>query len=62
MIKFAAKECPELVLGVGTIVDAPTAAMYIQYGANFVVGPYLNPRWPRSATATWCPIRRAAVL
>ena len=43
VIKFAAKECPELVLGVGTIVDAPTAAMYIQYGANFVVGPYLNP-------------------
>ena len=43
VIKFAARECPELVLGVGTIVDAPTAAMYIQYGANFVVGPYLNP-------------------
>lgn len=42
VIKFAAKECPEMVLGVGTIVDAPTAALYIQYGANFVVGPYLN--------------------
>lgn len=43
VIKFAARECPEMVMGVGTIVDAPTAAMYIQYGANFVVGPYLNP-------------------
>ena len=42
VIKFAARECPEMVLGVGTIVDAPTAALYIQYGANFVVGPYLN--------------------
>ena len=31
-----------MVLGVGSVVDAPTAALYIQYGANFVVGPYLN--------------------
>ena len=40
--KFAAKECPEMILGVGSVVDAPTAALYIQYGANFVVGPYFN--------------------
>ena len=43
LVKFAAKECPDMVLGIGSIVDAPTAAMYMQYGANFVVGPYLNP-------------------
>lgn len=41
--KFAAKECPEMILGVGSIVDAPTAALYIQLGANFVVGPLFNP-------------------
>jgi 2-dehydro-3-deoxyphosphogluconate aldolase/(4S)-4-hydroxy-2-oxoglutarate aldolase len=41
--KFAAKECPELILGVGSIVDAPTAALYIQLGANFLVGPLFNP-------------------
>jgi len=41
--KFAAKECPELVLGVGSIVDAPTAALFIQLGAAFVVGPLFNP-------------------
>lgn len=40
--KFAAKEYPEIILGVGSIVDAPTAAMYIAYGANFVVGPVLD--------------------
>lgn len=34
---------PDLVLGVGSIVDAPTAALYIARGANFVVGPVLNP-------------------
>ena len=43
LIKFATKECPELVLGVGTIVDAGTASLYLQLGANFVVGPLFNP-------------------
>ena len=43
LIKFAAKECPDLVLGVGSIVDAGTASLYLQLGANFVVGPLFNP-------------------
>lgn len=42
-VKFAAKECPELALGIGSVVDAPTAAMYMQLGACFVVGPLFNP-------------------
>lgn len=37
--KWVASECPEMALGVGSVVDAPTAALYIQMGANFVVGP-----------------------
>jgi len=41
--KFAAKECPGLILGAGTVVDAPTASLYIQLGANFIVGPLFNP-------------------
>ena len=43
LVKFAAVECPEMILGIGSIVDAPTAALYIQLGANFVVGPLFNP-------------------
>lgn len=43
VVKFAAKECPELALGIGSVVDAPTAALYLQLGANFVVGPLFNP-------------------
>ena len=43
LVKFAAKECPEMVLGVGTVVDAGTASLYLQLGANFVVGPLFNP-------------------
>jgi 2-dehydro-3-deoxyphosphogluconate aldolase/(4S)-4-hydroxy-2-oxoglutarate aldolase len=42
LTKFAAKECPEMIMGIGSIVDAPTAALYIQLGANFIVGPLFN--------------------
>ena len=41
--KWAAKECPEMVLGIGSIVDSGTASLFLQLGANFVVGPLLNP-------------------
>ncbi len=47
LMKFSLKECPEMILGVGSIVDAPTAALYIQYGANFIVGPCMNPEVAR---------------
>jgi 2-dehydro-3-deoxyphosphogluconate aldolase / (4S)-4-hydroxy-2-oxoglutarate aldolase len=33
---------PSLILGVGSIVDPGTAALYINCGASFVVGPVLN--------------------
>ncbi|WP_295728089.1 bifunctional 4-hydroxy-2-oxoglutarate aldolase/2-dehydro-3-deoxy-phosphogluconate aldolase [uncultured Muribaculum sp.] len=42
VVKFAAKECPEMAIGVGSIVDPATAALYIQLGACFVVGPLFN--------------------
>lgn len=40
--KYAAKELPEMILGVGSVVDAGTASLYIQLGANFIVSPVLN--------------------
>ena len=43
LVKWADNECPELALGVGSIVDPATAALYIQLGANFIVGPLFNP-------------------
>ncbi len=39
---FCKKELPEVILGVGSVVDAPTAAIYIDYGTNFVVGPVID--------------------
>ena len=41
--KWVARECPEMVMGVGSVVDPATAALYIQLGANFIVGPLFNP-------------------
>ncbi|BDD00942.1 bifunctional 4-hydroxy-2-oxoglutarate aldolase/2-dehydro-3-deoxy-phosphogluconate aldolase [Persicobacter psychrovividus] len=43
LIKWAATETPEMILGIGSVVDAPTTALYIQLGANFVVSPIMNP-------------------
>ena len=42
LVKFANKELPGMIMGVGSIVDPGTAALYIQLGANFVVGPVFN--------------------
>lgn len=50
--KFVLAECPGLILGAGTILDTPTAALYIQMGANFIVSPSLNPEAPDCATDT----------
>ena len=42
-----AKADPSVIMGVGSIVDAPTAGLYIANGANFVVGPMTNPEVAR---------------
>lgn len=31
-----------VILGVGSVIDAPTAALFIAHGANFIVGPMFN--------------------
>ncbi|MBN1147639.1 MAG: bifunctional 4-hydroxy-2-oxoglutarate aldolase/2-dehydro-3-deoxy-phosphogluconate aldolase [Anaerolineales bacterium] len=35
------------ILGAGSVIDAGTASLYIQLGANFIVGPVLNPEVAR---------------
>ncbi len=41
LISFLEHEAPEVMIGIGSVIDAPTAAMYIASGANFVVSPVL---------------------
>ena len=40
--RYFADADPRVIMGVGSIVDAPTAGIYIANGAKFVVGPILN--------------------
>jgi len=35
------------ILGVGSVVDAPTAALFIAHGANYIVSPNFNPEVAR---------------
>lgn len=43
VIKFAGRECPDMAIGVGSVVEPGTASLYMQSGACFVVGPLFNP-------------------
>ena len=43
LVKYSLGECPQMILGAGSIVDAPTAALFIENGAKFIVGPLFNP-------------------
>ncbi len=45
----------EVILGAGSVIDAPTAALYIQLGANFIVSPVLV-----AETAHLCNRRKVA--
>lgn len=53
----ASRHLPQMILGAGSIVDEPTAAMYIAHGAQFIVGPSFDER-----VARLCNRRRIAYL
>jgi 2-dehydro-3-deoxyphosphogluconate aldolase/(4S)-4-hydroxy-2-oxoglutarate aldolase len=54
---WCAANRPEIVLGAGTILDAPTAALYLAAGANFIVAPHLD-----EDTARLCNSRKIPYL
>lgn len=45
--KWASRELPGMLLGVGSIVDPATCSIYIQLGASFIVSPLLNEEMAR---------------
>ena len=57
LVEWVEKAQPKLILGVGSVIDAPTAALYISSGANFVVGPVLN-----AEVARLCNRRKIAYM
>jgi len=47
LVRHFAKANPSIILGIGSVIDAPTAALYLASGANFIVGPSFNPEISR---------------
>lgn len=45
--KWANDSYPELMIGIGSVPDAPTAAIFMQMGADFIVSPFFNPEIAR---------------
>jgi 2-dehydro-3-deoxyphosphogluconate aldolase/(4S)-4-hydroxy-2-oxoglutarate aldolase len=49
---------PDVILGVGSVLDIATAGLYINLGANFIVGSVLNPEVARLCNrrkVVYCP-------
>jgi 2-dehydro-3-deoxyphosphogluconate aldolase/(4S)-4-hydroxy-2-oxoglutarate aldolase len=57
LIQDCAKTHPDLIIGVGSVDDAPTAALFLAHGANFVVGPTFNQE-----VARLCNRRKVAYM
>ena len=50
-----ARTDPDIILGIGSIVDAPTAALFIASAARFIVSPALNPEVARLCNRRMIP-------
>ena len=55
LMAFVRAECPEMALGAGTILDAGTASLYIQMGADFLVSPCMVEEVVRLANRRGVP-------
>ncbi len=53
--KWTIENCPEMIMGVGSVIDEGTAAMYLALGANFIVSPVID-----EGTAKICNKRKVA--
>jgi len=57
IVEYVSANKLPIILGVGSILDAPTAAIFIANGARFIVGPNCNPE-----IARLCNRRKIAYL
>jgi 2-dehydro-3-deoxyphosphogluconate aldolase / (4S)-4-hydroxy-2-oxoglutarate aldolase len=58
LLKWSVKETPEMILGVGSVIDSATASFYIQLGANFIVSPVIDEETARICNRrkiSWSP-------
>jgi 2-dehydro-3-deoxyphosphogluconate aldolase/(4S)-4-hydroxy-2-oxoglutarate aldolase len=57
LVKYCAQHHPTMIIGVGSVEDAPTAGLFAVHGANFVVGPTFSEE-----TARFCNRRKLAYI
>lgn len=58
LVKYANAELPGMILGVGSVVEEATTALYLQLGANFIVSPILNEKMAKICNrrkVSWMP-------
>jgi 2-dehydro-3-deoxyphosphogluconate aldolase / (4S)-4-hydroxy-2-oxoglutarate aldolase len=56
--KWVIKECPEMIFGIGSVIDQGTASLYIQLGTNFIVSPLIDEDMAKVCNRrkiAWCP-------
>jgi 2-dehydro-3-deoxyphosphogluconate aldolase/(4S)-4-hydroxy-2-oxoglutarate aldolase len=56
--KWTIENCPEMIMGVGSVIDEGTAAMYLALGANFIVSPVIDEGTARACNkrkVSWSP-------
>lgn len=53
--QWTIENCPEMIMGVGSVIDEGTAAMYLALGTNFIVSPVID-----EGTARVCNKRKVA--
>ena len=57
LAKYCIEKHPQVIIGVGAVEDAATAALYAAHGANFIVGPTFTEE-----VARFCNRRKLAYL
>lgn len=57
LVRHARAQLPDMAVGIGSIEDAPTAALFLAHGADFVVGPNFS-----ADVAKLCNRRKVAYI
>ncbi|MEQ8472249.1 MAG: bifunctional 4-hydroxy-2-oxoglutarate aldolase/2-dehydro-3-deoxy-phosphogluconate aldolase [Marinoscillum sp.] len=58
LVKWSETACPEMILGIGSVIDGPTTALYLQLGANFIVSPIMDEEMAKICNkrkVSWSP-------
>lgn len=56
--RYSREKFPEMILGVGSVIDIGTTSLYIQLGANFIVSPIVNAEMAKTCNRrkiAWMP-------